>query len=132
MILNGTGVTLILGTPCGKQFASDSSPACTPVMRSLVSAAAQGCIGTSPGFRSAARFCKYFGPGAIQIPDRSAFPSGLRGAGAVRFGLPSLVRGIVLSGSFNHCAGNGDSAADKNTQLTILIFESIGAIICQN
>src|SRR5688572_24266203 len=36
----------------------------------------------------------YFGENFVHRPDRSGFPSGPRGAGAVRFGLPSAVRGM--------------------------------------
>src|SRR5579859_7370957 len=84
-------------------------------MRSFVSAAAHGCMGTSSGLRSAAIFCKYFTPGLCHTPERSGLPSALRGAGAARFGLPSLVRGVDLSGSFNHCAAKGDSARNSNS-----------------
>src|ERR1700735_3621737 len=82
-------------------------------MRSLVSASAHGCIGTSPGFKSAARFCKYLGLGTIQIPDRSALPFALCGAGAVRSGWPSFVLGIPLSGTFSHCADSGAAIASS-------------------
>src|SRR4029434_4615974 len=37
----------------------------------------------------------------VQIPDRSGFPSALRGAGADRSGLPSGNRGMAL-GYFSH------------------------------
>ena len=37
---------------------------------------------------------RYFGEIRFQTPDRSGFPSAARGAGAVRFGLPSGDRGI--------------------------------------
>src|ERR1700679_2890822 len=87
-------------------------------MRYLVSAAAHGSIGTSPGFKSAARFCKYFGPGTIHIPERSALPSALRGVGAVRSALPSFVLGIPLSGSFSHCADSG-TATSRNRRLLL-------------
>src|SRR5215813_13009718 len=39
-----------------------------------------------------------------QIPLRSGWPSDARGAGAVRLGLPSLVRGVSGNGSEIHCA----------------------------
>jgi hypothetical protein len=41
---------------------------------------------------------------ATQIPERSIFPL-TRGAGAVRFGLPSAVRGMPAERRFSHCAG---------------------------
>src|SRR5437867_12925052 len=40
----------------------------------------------------------------IQIPLRSGWPSEARGAGALRLGLPSLVRGVPGKGSLIHCA----------------------------
>src|ERR1051325_4276206 len=41
---------------------------------------------------------------ACQMPERSGLPSASRGAGAVRFGFPSFVRGIPSVGHLNHCA----------------------------
>src|SRR3989442_7676104 len=46
-------------------------------------------------------------------PDRSTLPSGVRGRGAVRFGLPSGVRGMPGVGCFTHCAASGVLSADK-------------------
>src|SRR2546428_11027587 len=43
------------------------------------------------------------------MPDRSGFPSAVRGVGAVRFGLPSRVRGTLGSRGFAHWAGAGDA-----------------------
>src|SRR5262245_34476037 len=40
----------------------------------------------------------------IQIPLRSGWPSAARGAGALRLGLPSLVRGVSGKGSLIHWA----------------------------
>src|SRR5947208_15553874 len=40
----------------------------------------------------------------IQIPLRSGWPSEARGAGALRLGLPSLVRGVPGKGSLIHWA----------------------------
>jgi hypothetical protein len=41
------------------------------------------------------RFISASGVGSTcQTPDRSGLPSAVRGGGAVRFGLPSLVRGM--------------------------------------
>jgi hypothetical protein len=44
-------------------------------------------------------------------PERSGVPSGVRGAGADRFGLPSAVRGIPRVGCVNHCAESGALSA---------------------
>src|SRR6266850_5793896 len=41
------------------------------------------------------------------MPDRSGFPSPLRGTGADRFGLPSGVRGIPGVLKSSHCAARG-------------------------
>src|SRR5678815_933246 len=60
----------------------------------------------SSGFMSAVRFLKYFGDIASQVPDRSGWPSGARGAGAVKLGFPSGPRGIG-GGTFTHCAHAG-------------------------
>src|ERR1700688_3168823 len=100
MILNGGGAPLTLGTPGGRQFAVDSSPECDPSARSSASALAQGWNGTSPGLRSTARLTTYLLPLGSQIPDRSGCPSGDRGAGAERFGLPFGKRGIAGGGTF--------------------------------
>src|SRR5262245_27376083 len=40
----------------------------------------------------------------IQIPPRSGWPSEARGAGALRLGLPSLVRGVPGKGTLTHWA----------------------------
>ena len=40
----------------------------------------------------------------IQMPDRFAFPSAVRGAGAVRFNLPSAPFGTPGAGRSAHCA----------------------------
>ena len=47
--------------------------------------------------------------GGFQIPDRSGLPSGSRGAGAERLGLPSAVRGTVDAGTLLHCAAAGEA-----------------------
>src|SRR5437867_10836566 len=41
------------------------------------------------------------------MPDRSGFPSAVRGTGADRFGLPSGVRGIPGVLKSSHCAARG-------------------------
>src|SRR6516165_7711189 len=103
--------------PEGRQFAPGYSLAWAPVIRSLVSASAQGWIGNSPGLKSVARpepepyllFCE----SPCQIPERSGLPSGFRGVATERSGLPSLVRGMPLVGTFSHCAPAGMVAIAK-------------------
>src|SRR5437868_663372 len=80
-----------------------------PALRSLKIDSAQGCIDTSPGFRSLAKSRRYFGFG-FQMPDKSGFPSASLGAGAVKFGLPSAVRGTPGVVSFSHWAATGQAA----------------------
>src|SRR5262245_15398548 len=79
-------------------------------------ALAAGLNGTG-SFRSLARSLKY-PVGGFQTPDKSGFPSGKRGAGAARFGLPSGVRGIVLGGSLVHntCATSDSDDSNKATR----------------
>src|SRR4051812_6231788 len=48
-----------------------------------------------------------------QSPVKSGLPSGVRGAGADRFGLPSAVFGTLAVGYFSHCA---ERAADQPRQ----------------
>src|SRR5207245_814024 len=40
----------------------------------------------------------------VQTPDRSGFPSVVRGAGASMFGCPFASRGTPWPGRFSHCA----------------------------
>src|ERR1700694_13207 len=85
-------------------------------------------MGASAGVKSARIFQKYllkvrgsspgttkekFSPSKLslggissvcQTPERSGLPSEERGAGAVRLGLPSRMRGVPGVGKFNHCA----------------------------
>src|SRR4029434_8739234 len=70
--------------------------------------AAQGWNGSPPGTPVPA-------PPAliIQIPDKSAFPSAVRGAGAVRLGLPSAPFGTPTGWS-GHCATKGEVNAVTN------------------
>src|SRR5438552_13583138 len=100
---HGGGEALILGTPRGRQFAGGSSPECEPSARSATSVLAQGINGTSPGLRSAAMSRMYLALPDSQTPDRSGWPSGARGAGAERLGLPSSPLGIPPVGTFTHC-----------------------------
>ena len=58
----------------------------------------------------------YLFPLGSQIPDKSGCPSGNRGAGAERFGLPSGARGMAEAGTFTHCAYTG---ALLRTRITI-------------
>src|SRR5262245_11351664 len=50
-------------------------------------------------------------PARIQIPEKSTFPSAVRGVGASRTGLPSAVRGTPGVGYDAHCAPNVDDTA---------------------
>src|SRR5215467_7689793 len=64
----------------------------------------------------------------IQIPLRLGWPSEARGAGALRLGLPSLVRGVPGKGSLIHwaCALKAKPRARKRL---VAKFESfIGAL----
>src|SRR5215469_720649 len=93
MIFQGDETAIFSGTLEGRhRLLGSSLPRLS--IRFLYSAAAHGWNGTS--FRSAAMLIRYFSPGSIHTPDRSGLPSGLRGAGAVRFAEPSLLRGIPL------------------------------------
>src|ERR1043166_4764317 len=73
-------------------------------------------MGTSSGFRSEAMSFRYFGGtpvfagpgfGIHPNPDSSGLPSGARGAGAERLGLPSAARGTFVCLTFSHCAKAG-------------------------
>src|SRR5688572_28154150 len=51
-----------------------------------------------------------------QIPEKSGRPSGSRGAGALRFGLPSAVRGTPGVGRNTHCPdASGDTVMTNAT-----------------
>jgi hypothetical protein len=57
-------------------------------------------------------------PRFSQTPERSGLPSGVLGTGAVRFTLPSAVRGTPVSGRFAHWAAEGEeSDATSTTKL---------------
>src|SRR5258708_29768197 len=107
MIFQGAGAASSLGTPCGRQFASDSSAEWAPVARSLKTFSAQGWKGTS--FRSAARSRMYLRPGS-QTPERFGLPSAVLGTGAERFGWPSAVRGMPGAFWLSHWAGAAPAA----------------------
>src|SRR5262245_43252813 len=73
-------------------------------------------MGTSSGFRSEAMLFRYFGGtpvfagpgfGIHHRPDKSGLPSGVRGAGADRLGLPSAVLGMLVCLTFSHCPRAG-------------------------
>src|SRR5687767_8033544 len=55
---------------------------------------------------------------AFHNPLKSGFPSGSRGAGAARFGLPSAVLGIRGSGCFRYWAAEGPTAEMSSTAVT--------------
>ena len=81
-------------------------------MRSLYRASAHGWSGTSPGFRSAARFSRCLTtPTGIQNPERSGLPSGVRRVGAFISTLPSAVRGTFFHGYDGHWASAAEAAA---------------------
>src|SRR5262249_40508424 len=110
----------------GKSLERSTTP------RWLNSLAAQGCMDTSSGFRSAPMLFRYFGGipvfagpgfGIHHIPDRSGLPSGARGGGADRLGLPSAVRGMFECLTFSHCARAG--AAES-----IITNNKCGIFIC--
>src|SRR5262245_894971 len=54
------------------------------------------------------------------MPDRSGVPSGSRGAGAARSGLPSAFRGIPSVGYRSHCATPRE-AAPVNTRASAIV-----------
>src|SRR5262249_60128740 len=62
----------------------------------------------TPSLRSAAR-SKLYLMFESHMPDRSGFPSAVRGVGAVRFGLPSGVRGTLGSRGFAHWPNAGEA-----------------------
>src|SRR5579863_6622023 len=111
-IFQGAGAASILGTPCGRQLASGSSLEWEPSVRWSYRALAQGWKGTAPGFRSTAISRTYRLALGSQMPERSGWPSRLRGAGAEGLTFP-------LEGRFFHCATNGaenNSVAARQTR----------------
>src|SRR5215472_8078820 len=89
-------------------------------------------MGNSPGLRSTPKFrTKFWFRGSpFQMPERSGLPSGFLGAGAERSGLPSLVRGIPLVGTFSHCAAAGKvaiiTAAESELILRFIVASQLG------
>src|ERR1700690_3334781 len=101
-IFQGAGAASILGTPCGRQLPSGSSLECEPSVGWSYSVLAHGLNRTSPGFRSAAISRRYLLALGSQMPERSGWPSELRGAAAERLALPSEALGMPLEGRFFH------------------------------
>src|SRR5262252_560506 len=109
MTLYGIGTVSTLGTPAGWQNDSGSFLPSSARLRLYVSAPA-AVNGTSSSLTPNVTLMKYFGsgspfvpltPGVLsgsQVPDRSGLPSFVFGAGAVRIGLPSFVRGTFFAG----------------------------------
>src|SRR5262245_48884551 len=82
-------------------------------------------MGTCLSGRSAARSSANLGGPlsscTCQMPERSTFPSGVRGAGAARLGLPSGVRGMPSTLTVSHCAdGDGDKSAIAKQRISAL------------
>src|SRR5215471_16936944 len=71
---------------------------------------------------SAAMSTSHFPLVVIQMPDRSGWrPSGVRGVGAFRFGLPSAVRGMFGVGNPIHCAAAvADSTAHSAAATSVV------------
>src|SRR5215510_9091406 len=90
-------------------------------------ALAAGLNGTG-SFTSFVRSLKY-PKGGFQTPDKSGFPSGNRGAGAAKFGLPSGVRGIVLGGTLVQPCATSDSDISNKATRTAKILNDVFAFI---
>src|SRR2546425_6700643 len=111
MILVGVPSASKSVTPWGRQR-SDGRPFPLLAWRSWNSARDEGVNGTSTP--SAARLFSHLPLGVIQIPDKSGLPSAVLGAGAVRLGFPSAVRGVPGVGYDSHCASAGTEQTDTN------------------
>ena len=60
------------------------------------------------------------------MPEKSTFPSGVRGAGASRIGLPSAVRGTPGVGYDGHCALNeADMAARTAITPAVILIRQV-------
>src|ERR1700683_1556818 len=59
----------------------------------------------------------------LQSPDRSGLLSGVRGAGAVRFGLPSAVLGIPGVLKLSHCADSEAGSSHKAVAIMVLCIK---------
>src|SRR6202140_868643 len=96
-----------LGTPVGRQFASGSSFD----NRSLVTLAAQGCIGRVSPLGRAPAISTTKGRSVPQTPERSGLPSAPRGAGpAGALFLPGTLAGAPAACP---AAGAWPAAGDK-------------------
>src|SRR6185436_14524550 len=66
------------------------------------------------------------------MPERSGFPSGERGAGAERFGLPSAVRGTEEGGTLVHCARAGEHQTSVKIAIVDHLFTSASLRVDRN
>src|SRR6516162_8060570 len=64
----------------------------------------------------------------FQIPERSGFPSAVRGAGAGRFGFPSGFRGTPASRNAGHCANAGSASTAIITNAEIKLYDLLISI----
>jgi hypothetical protein len=60
-----------------------------------------------------------------ESPDRSGLPAGARGAGAVRFGLPSAVLGIPGVLKSSHCANSEVGSSHKAVASMVLCITGL-------
>src|SRR5262245_60507474 len=118
----GAGAQRTFGTPCGRQLASGSSFHLAPDARTSYSAFAHGWNGTG-SFTPFAR-SRMYPSGGFHTPDRSGLPSGSRGVGALKFTLPSGVRGAVDRGRFVHWADSDTPSMITNTSGCSSVFMS--------
>src|SRR5579859_7477182 len=68
----------------------------------------------------------------FQSPERSGLPSAVFGAGAVRLGLPSAVRGIPEVLRCSHCAGADTGIAHRNrirAAFVCLVYTGISLLL---
>src|ERR1051325_10162302 len=75
--------------------------------RVLKNSCARGVARSLPHVCACAGSMRGAGSGPVHTPLKSGLPSGPRGAGAVRFGLPSAVRGMPGVFRSSHCAPAG-------------------------
>src|SRR5215831_9458988 len=111
MIFLGSDPFMMVSGPFGRQLVPGLSRPRFAKER-LTFSMAQGR--TSVGLRSAAIFIRYLPALMPQTPDKSGFPSEVRGAGAFRFGLPSGVRGVPGVGYAIHWAQAGTEMRPRN------------------
>ena len=107
--------------PPGRQLVTGSSRRKSTTRRWKTASAAGRKMASS------CRLCmrsKRYGLGAgCHRPDKSGLPSGVLGAGAARFGLPSAVRGIPGVGQSSHCAPN-ETGSSNNAASAIRDMEA--------